>query len=751
MSVRELQKFTAVSKYARHVAELGRRETWPETVGRSKEMMLAKYPGRAGRIRRLYDEYVLPMKVLPSMRGMQFGGPPVFKHNARLYNCSASYVDRLSFFGEAFYLLLCGSGVGYSVQERHLRHLPNFSKARLAGRKLPKKTYVVPDMIEGWANCAHVQLTSYHDRPVPGFEEYLDCDVEFDYSLVRAENSPLSYGVGRAPGPKPLARAMARNKALLRRALEGGLTRLDSVTASDYHLNDSDAVASGGVRRSANLCLFDLFDLAMVLYKTGNWQAENPQRARANVSAMLLRGGVAWGDFWRLFESTRQFGEPGFYWSDEPDAVPNPCCEIGLLAKLVLAAGDPALDHLLRHYDGPVLRSEGAVELSGFQMCNLTTQNGKLVKTPGDLYEFSDAAAELGTYQAGFDEFPFLGEVTERIVRREALLGVSIAGVMHNPGVMLDPAVLREAAGRCRARNEEAAAAVGINPAARLTCEKPDGNSASTLGSYSGAHAGKIRRGFRVSQANRADAVYQYFRAHNPEACEESAWSRNKTDDVIRFCVEYDGLLEDDMTAVEFLDHVRTLQNHWVEPGTVVGRCVRPGVRHNVSCTVKVRDHEWEGVARHLFAHQREFGGVSFIGAHGDRDYAQAPFTPVFTARELAAMYGRRAVIAAASVLRHAPGGPSHVLWRWCDAALGIGGEPPEAGAFLRALHAAAGREFGGDLRKAVYAVKDVYNHRLHRTLKASYREVDYAGMREEVSGVNFQGEVACAGGACEL
>jgi ribonucleotide reductase class II len=1135
MSVAELQKYTAVSKYSRYVEEMGRRETWEETADRYADMLVQKYPHRAVRIDRLRKEFIKPMRVLPSMRGMQFGGPPVFKHNARLYNCWGSYVDRLSFFGEAFYILLCGGGVGASVQECHLRSLPCLSKARLSGRSLPTKTYKPEDSIEGWANCGHVLMTSYHERPVPGFEEWLDCDVKFDLSGIRKKNSPLSYGVGRAPGPMPLAKAMYRNRELLNKALSEGLVRLTDELASDIHLNNSDAVVSGGVRRSANIIIFDLWSRLMRAYKTGNWMEANPQRARANISSMLVRGKVNWDAFWELFGSTKEFGEPGFWWADHEDYVTNPCfrgntrlatseglvrvdelyrrgtansvvgdyrvgagddvrpdacpgvtvrsatpviltqkdaniyrlttehgytvettdnhefptlqgrrklkelrpgdilllqsgegrfgnsgtynqglllglmtgdgcvcngaawldlweddfgdCEsirdavnqelqsvpsigkrpggdinwtaqhggnqqkrriggerlfrffrdvvglqepadakkgvpecvwhgsrefvrgylhglfhadgsvqcqdrgsktslnlrltqanrqlladvqqllqnfgvvsrlyggrhpagkrllpdgkggvalyecqeihelvvnrpnlaslmraIGLFGRkdvlartyldvmgwnsrkperfqtkvvsvewvakedvycltepetntviangvvtgqcaeimfycrLLLGRDDPALASLLAKYDGPLVDVDGKVGLSGWQACNLTTQNGRTVKTEFDLYELADAAAELGTYQAGFTDFPYLGPVTEGIIRKEALLGVSIAGVMHNPDVMLSPGVLGAAASRVVTRNNETAGAIGINPAARLTCIKPDGNSSSTLGSFSGCHPGKIRKGFRIAQANKQERPYQHFKSVNPRACEPSAWSKSGSDDVIRFPVQYEGLLEDDMAAVEFLGHVRTLQKHWVGSGTVSERCVRPGLHHNVSCTVKVRENEWDGVARTIYDHQNEYGGVSFISEYGDRDYVQAPFTPVFDTDELVKMYGQSGFAAGLLIADRFLDVPSTVLWSHADVALGLRSEYPEAVDTMAAIKYAAETFFEGDVRQAVYAVKDAYNHLLHEELRDTFRPVDYSQMTGE-NDVDFQGEVACAGGACE-
>jgi ribonucleoside-diphosphate reductase alpha chain len=754
MSVAELQKYTSVSKYARHIQELNRREVWPETVERWADGFATKYPGEAGRIRHLADRYVRPMDVLPSMRSLQFGGPPLLKHEARTYNCCSSNVDRLSFFGQAMYLLLAGSGVGYSVQERHIRHLPGFSKARLAGRKLPKKPYRVPDSIEGWASCAHVQLSSHFDRPVPGYEEYFDCEVEFEFDDVRPAGSPLSYGVGTAPGPKPLAQALARNKRLLARAIGEGHTRLTDEQASDYHLNGSDAVVSGGVRRSANLGVFDRDSPRMRAYKTGNWFEANPQRGRANMSAALPRGKVTWEEFFALFECTRQFGEPGFIWLDDLDFCYNPCVEIGMYPYLLVDEADSArLGRYFAAYDGPVDRAHtpGKVRLSGFQGCNLSSVNGKTVRDKDDFFERAEAAAEIGTWQAGMTKMPFVGPVSEDIFRAESLIGVSVCGMMHHPEIFLDPAALREGAARVVARNERVAARIGINPAARTTCVKPDGNLASLLGSYSGCHPGKIRRGFRTVQANRQEAPYRHFKSRNEAACEPSAWSREGTDDVIRFCVEYEGLLEDDMTAVEFLGHVRTVQNNWVRPGTVPARCVVPGLCHNTSNTVKVREHEWAEVAEQIFTHQADYAGVSLISQSGDKDYVQAPFTAVPTAEEMLARYGHPAVARASALLNALPAGDSVTLWQWCDMLLGLRGRTEQAAWWLDQVKDLAAALFASDVKLTSYCLKDVYCYYLHQRLKAEYVEVDYAGMVEERSGVNLGGEVACAGGACEV
>jgi ribonucleoside-triphosphate reductase len=759
--VRELQKYTAVSKYARFVEELQRRETWGETVVRYRGMLQQKYPDRADQVA-ADCEAVERFEVMPSMRGLQFGGPPIFQHNGRLYNCAGSCLDRLRFFAEAFYLLLCGSGAGFSVQERHLRHLPRFSKKRLAGVKLPRKKFKPADTIEGWADTASVLMSAYHEEPVVGFEDYHECEPSFDFTGIRREGSKLSFGIGRAPGPMPLRNANERVRRLLHRAVAEGLEKLNSVVAYDIGMHYSDAVISGGVRRSATIVLFDLWDELMLRAKTGNWRATNPQRARSNNSAICVRGSVQWEDFKKLFESTRQFGEPGFYWVDDPDGIPNPCVEIGFWPFLEVERGAPDAEALTAGYQGPVLHGHGneeVVRLSGWQMCNLTTINAKTLPAdrPAKDEEFlrrCEIASRLGTWQAGFATFPYLGPVSDRIVQKEALLGVSIAGVMHHPDALLDPQVLRAGASRVLLANASEARAIGINPAARATCVKPDGNSASALGSFSGCHGGKFRRGMRLAQANKNEAPYQHFKSVNPRACEASKWSANGTDDVVRFPVEYEGLMESDLTAVEFLGHVRTLQTHWVEAGKVTERCSRPWLSHNVSNTVRVRDDEWGAVAHDIYQHQFQHSGVSFISVYGDRDYAQAPFTGVHDPDEQEGMYGKESLLWAPKLVDFALA-VFPDLWDACDLVLDgwdlTARTPTEDQGFVReAVLGFAQAYFAGDRRKATYCLKDYWNWRKYQELKETYREVDYSLMVEKDGAANFQGEVACAGGACE-
>lgn len=757
MSARELSRYTIVSKYARHLAQEGRRETWDEAVDRNVDMMVRKYPRLAGTVRGSY-EFVRDRRVLPSMRAMQFGGAPMEKHNARGFNCCASYCDRLRFFGECFYLLLCGSGTGFSVQKHHVARLPPFSGARRAGRRLPRKVFGIPDCIEGWADSASVLLSSYFSVPVKGFEEYADCEVTFDDSQVRPEGSPLSCGIGRAPGPAPLMRALELARGLLERLLAAGRVRLRPIDAYDLTMFFADASVAGGVRRSATCAIFSADDLEMAACKTGDWMRTNPQRARSNNSAALLRDRTPWGQFKALFEHARQWGEPGFWWTDDLEIIPNPCFEIGFVPYLAVELTAPGTLGLLASYDGPLVRdalTNNTGFLSGWHFCNLTTLNGKTVRGPEDFLARCRAAAEIGTYQAGFTSFPYLGPVTEAIVKKEALLGVAICGMMHKPRLLLDPEVQRQGAAAVLLRNAEVAKLCGVNPAARATCVKPDGKSSAVLESEPGGIPAHSRRCFRVVQANVNERPYQHFRRTNPAACEPSVWSSDGKSDCIRFCIEQpEGTVcKAGVSAMDMLANIRLTYENWVAAGKRPERCVHPALSHNVSNTVHVRPHEWEAVARELYDGRSYFAGVSLVADSCDRDYAQAPYTAVYTPEEQEVLYGAAPLAEAPGLVEEA--WPFRDLWDAADFALGLWPASQVYTAeqldWLGRLTKFAWRHFQGDVRRATYCLKDHFNWQLWMKLLAEYREVDYSSMVEEEATTTMAAEAACVGGACVM
>jgi ribonucleoside-triphosphate reductase len=640
-----LQDFIAISRYARYSPELRRRETWVEAVGRVRDMHLAHYADtslgdaaltalssgdvaaedltRIGRLGRLHEVIhaafaaVERREVLPSMRSLQFGGEAIFNKHARIYNCAFTYIDRLEAFRETLYLLLCGCGVGFSVQRHHVAKLPPLAPLRA---NASVSTFVVPDTIEGWADALHqLMLAAVEGRR-----------VIFDYSAIRPAGAPLRTSGGKAPGPEPLFHSLTRIEHMVQRAAGRPLRPVETY---DILMWAAKAVLSGGVRRSATICLFSADDEEMAAAKTGNWFQDNPQRTASNNSAIIVRAQATRAQFDKLFEAQKQFGEPGFYFVEDPEYGANPCVEIGLHPRLKLDATAIARLRELGH-EGEL--HEGDV-LSGVQFCNLTTVSAAAAETPARFYELCAHAAVIGTLQAGYTSFNYLSPVSRLITEREALLGVSICGVLDRPDVLLDRAVLRNGAAVVRAVNAVVARALGINPAARTTCVKPEGTASLLLGTSSGLHPHHSLRYFRRVQTNVYDPIFQHFKRANPHMVESSVYDLNGRTEVITFPVEGPafGIYREDLSAVKHLEYVRLVQLHWVQAGRRVEK-FSPGLHHNVSCTISVRNDEWPAVADFIWENRQHFTGVALLQDQGDKAYAQAPRESVTTREDIA-------------------------------------------------------------------------------------------------------------------
>ena len=497
--------------YSRWMEDVGRYETWDEAVTRVMNMHREKYASKmTPELEAVLQEAEQAYKrkeILGAQRALQFGGEQIFKHEARLYNCSSSHVDRVEFFSEAMYLLLCGVGVGFSVQRRHIDKLPAIRK-RSAKRV---KVYQIPDSIEGWADAFGVLLSSYFVE-CNQFPEYKGCQVHFDFSKIRPRGSKISGGF-KAPGPDGLRAALVKCEELLDRHLGDEVEKkISPIVAYDFIMHMADAVLSGGVRRSATICLFDKDDKEMLNAKTGDWFVENPQRARSNNSAVIKRDELSREEWAGIMKSVKDFGEPGFIFTDNLDFTYNPCVEIGML---------PVTE------DGR----------SGFQFCNLTEINGSLVDSREKMLKAARAAAILGTIQAGYTNFTYVSKATRDITEREALIGVSITGWMNNPDVLFSEENMVAAAEVVKQTNREVAALIGINVAARTTCTKPAGNASVLLGTASGIHGEHAPRYFRNVQMNTQEEVVKAITAANPKMSEPSAWSTTGTDVVVSFPV----------------------------------------------------------------------------------------------------------------------------------------------------------------------------------------------------------------------
>ena len=727
-ALQELQNYTFVSKYARWLEDKQRRETWKEAVDRVRNMMHTKYAdfGISEEIDWAYD-IMYKKKVLGSQRALQFGGEPILKRHAKIYNCTSSYCDRLRFFQECFWLLLCGSGTGFSVQKHHVAKLPTLEHEvdeNAVGTK-----YVIEDSIEGWADALGVLLSSYFSKPIEEFKMYKNSYVVFDYSQIRAKGTSLSSGVGKAPGFEPLQNGLEKIRALLDRCISNEQKKLRPIDAYDIVMHSSDAVLSGGVRRSASLALFSPDDEEMAKAKTGNWYVENPQRARSNNSALLLKDETTFEEFQTLMESVKEFGEPGFIWSESTEMIFNPCVEIGMW---------------------PVDEESGK---SGWQGCNLSTINCSSVEDEDDFFERCRAAAIIGTLQAGFTKLDYLGEISQKIFEREALLGVSLTGTMEKHDLVLTEKVLTKGAKIAVETNKEIAKKIKINQAARVTCLKPEGTSSSMLGTSSGIHPHHAKRYIRHVQANILEAPYQHFKKYNPQACDKSAWSANNTDEIIKFPVEVpDGAkLKNQLPAVEMLSVVKETQKNWVNSGKNRALCTQDYLSHNVSNTVTVKPDEWDDVTQYIYDNRKYFAGISLIPQSGDKDYPQAPFTTVYTSREIVKEYGD-AALWCSGLIELALNAFGNNLWAACDyVTLNQAHKDHHESKlnFVTKMKNFAGKYFDGDIKRLTYCMKDVYNWKIYCDLFNSFKKVDYTQLSEAEDNTVGIEEISCAGGAC--
>jgi ribonucleoside-diphosphate reductase alpha chain len=599
----EMANFTFTTKYAKYDEKKKRRETWDETVSRVEKMHLKKFNFLSEKdkqeISKAFD-FVRSKRITPSMRSMQFGGKAVEAHNGRIFNCAVRHVDSLRSFAESFYTLLCGTGVGFGLTNFFLNRLPDFVNANdKTGTVI---TYVVQDSIEGWSDSIEALLNCYFKNT-----PYSGRKIVFDYSRIRPKGAKLKTGGGKAPGYKGLKNCHKKVKMLLDSLIEEKKQiRLKTIDAYDILMHCADAVLSGGIRRSACSVIFDASDEDMMNAKTGKWFEENPQRARSNNSAIIIRDKTSYKDFCKLIEKTKQFGEPGFLYVIDEKQLLNPCFEISFIP----------------------MTSDGRC---GFQFCNLTSINGAKVTSVEEFKEASWAASLIGTLQAAYTTFPYLGHTSEELTKEEALLGVSITGMMDNPDILFNSKFQKEAAKVAVETNKEWAKKIGINQAARVTCIKPEGTNSIVLSAASGIHPHHARKYFRRIQVNKDDNVYKYFKMFNEHACEESVWSANKVDDVITFPIEISekAKIKSDLSAIEHLKLIKLTQENWVNSGTTDTN--KKPLNHSVSCTVIVKDEEWEEVTQFLFKNQKDFTAVSLLPFSGDKIYQQAPMEAVVT------------------------------------------------------------------------------------------------------------------------
>jgi len=573
LSIEILSELTIFTKYARVNPKTKRKETWKELVDRNKEMHIKKFPNLKDEIEEAY-KMVYDKKVLPSMRSLQFAGKPIEISPNRIYNCAYLPIDDWRAFPETMFLLLGGNGVGYSVQKHHIENLPIITKPN-PGRK---KRYLIGDSIEGWADTIkHLMKSYFHGGPT----------IEFDYRDIRQKGMPLITSGGKAPGPQPLKECVLKIKGILDNKEDG--TQLTSLEVHDIVCHIADAVLAGGIRRAALIALFSADDTEMISCKYGNWYELNPQRGRANNSAMLLRHKITkefFMDFWEKMQASGT-GEPGFVFSNDKNAGVNPCCEISL---------------------------------SPNQFCNLTEISVSDLTDQDEFNNRAKVASFIGTLQASYTDFHYLRPIWKKTTEKDSLIGVGMTGIATESFLKLD---LIEAASAVKTENARVAKLIGINQASRTTCVKPSGTTSLVLGTSSGIHAWFDRFYIRRMRVGKNESIYPYLLETNPSLVVDEYFRPHDTAVIEVPQKAPEGAILRSESVYGFLERIKRLNKKWIHGG------YRKGDNHNnVSATVFIKDNEWEMVGEWMWENRKYYNGMAILPYDGG-NYKQPPFETI--------------------------------------------------------------------------------------------------------------------------
>ena len=574
-----LSDITVHMKYAKYNPALNRRETWSELVDRNIAMHKKKYPNLTEEIDNAYS-YVYSKKVLPSMRSLQFAGKPIEISPNRLYNCSYLPADSVDAFNEIMFLLLSGCGVGYSVQKHHIKSLPAITKPF----DKRSRRFVIGDSIEGWSDAVKVLVKSY-------LGDKRTSKIVFDYTDIRPKGARLVTSGGKAPGPQPLKECLIKIEGILNGKQDG--TKLTSLETHDIICHIADAVLAGGIRRAALISLFSAADDDMISCKSGDWWETNPQRGRANNSAVLMRHKITkefFMDLWKRVELSGA-GEPGIYFNNDKDWGTNPCCEIALRP---------------------------------FQFCNLCEVNVSDVKDQNDFNARVKAAAFIGTLQAGYTDFHYLREIWRETTEKDALIGVSMTGI--GSGAVLN-CNMSVAADIVKRENARVAKAIGINESARCTTVKPAGTTSLVLGTSSGIHAWHNDYYVRRMRVGKNEAIYTYLSMHHPELIEDEFFRPHDTAVISVPQKAPEGSILRTESPFDTLERVKRVATEWVKSGHRVGSNT-----HNVSATVSLKEDEWDKAGKWMWDNRDHYNGLSVLPYNGGT-YTQAPFEDIDEAK----------------------------------------------------------------------------------------------------------------------
>ena len=571
-NVEILSEITIYNKYAKYIPNINRRETWEELVNRNMNMHIKKYPNLKDEIINVYKNYVLTKKILPSMRSLQFAGKPIELNPTRIYNCCALPINDYRAFNEAMFLLLSGTGVGYSVQKEDIEQLPI-----VQGTLIRTKRYVVNDSIEGWSDAIKTLIKAYFFRKHKPI---------FDFSDIREKGSLLITSGGKAPGPKPLEECIVKIKYILEYA-KG--RKLKDIEAHDIMCHIADAVLSGGIRRAAMISLFSSDSQDMLSCKSGNWWETNSQRGRANNSAVLERSSLTKELFYNILKKTEisNAGEPGIYLTNDKKWLTNPCCEIALRP---------------------------------FQMCNLVEINATTIENNDELFKRARAASFIATLQAGYIDFHYLRPIWKETTEKDALLGVSMTGVASST---LDDLDLEKAVSIIKDENAYISNLISINKAARTTCIKPAGTTSLVLGTSSGIHAWHNDYYIRRIRILKSDPLYKYLSINNPELLEDEIFRPHDTAVIsVPIKAPKNAILRNE-NPISLLERIKYVYKNWIYPGHINGKNT-----HNVSATINVKPEEWEKVVDWMWENKDYYNGISLL-PYDMGTYKQAPFEDI--------------------------------------------------------------------------------------------------------------------------
>lgn len=544
----------------------GLKESRLETIRRAKAMHQGNFPDLTVTIEGAFKEAEAE-RVVGSMRTWQFGGTAINITNERAYNCAFAALTKWEDYSDLFYLLMCGTGAGYSVQRRHIEKLPVIDYNQGLG-----DIFIVPDTKEGWADALKTVL--------------YNPSTELDVHLVRRKGAALSSG-GTASGPEALLKTIAEIKAILRRA-DG--RKLRPIECHDVMCHVASGVVVGGVRRAALICLFDYDDDEMLRSKHGMWWETNPQRARANNSAVLDRNDQK---FKENLESVLDMtfasncGEPGISLTNNPDMGYNPCHEIALK-------------------DG--------------QLCNLTEINVAACNSKEEFENAAIAATVIGTMQAAYTDFKYLQPKWRKNCEDDALLGVSLTGQAQKWVELKEWLADGSIVDTMYNINVEIAGKLGIRPAARITTTKPSGSTSAWLGTTSGIHAAHSEYYIRRVRVDVSDPVGQVLSGSKFVELDKF----NAENYVVSIPVAApDAITRAEETAVELMERSKFIYNSWIMPGHQEGDNT-----HNVSLTVSYKQEEIEEVKAWMIENSDSWAGISLLPYDGGT-YSQAPFEEI--------------------------------------------------------------------------------------------------------------------------